>query len=111
MSLEVSLRAMARERGIALKDVADAAGISRATLYRIFRQTQNPRVDTLRKIAAVFGVECVLARNDKPVFREGAVDYNFKLLTDTCSELKGDSLLRVLWYARYELDSERKGEK
>lgn len=104
MSLEISLRHLAKEQGLTLKEVADRAGISRATVYRVFRQTQNPRVETLKKIAVALGADWTFTVDGRPTFRKGNARLHMQVLMDICENLSDDGLLRVLWYARYERD-------
>ncbi len=47
-------------------ELADLAGISVNTLYKIEREQANPRLDTLTKIADILGMEVCLPRQEAP---------------------------------------------
>lgn len=97
--IEEYIRDLAKERGLTMVQVADAAGITRSNLYRILGG-QKPRFDTLVKLAKALSVE--------PHELIGGVSVQcedrLKTLVRICRELRDDRLLRVIWYARYERD-------
>ena len=98
------IRDLAKERGLTMCQVADAAGITRSNLYRILGG-QKPRFDTLVKLAKALNVEPhELIGGASPVAAL-KVEERLKLLVSVCLGLKEDSLLRVVWYARYERDA------
>ena len=98
--IERYVRDLAKERGLTMAQVADTAGVARSNLYRLFIG-QKPRLDTLTKLAKALDVEPYELLGGVSV----KVEERLKLLVSVSRELKNDSLLRVIWYARYERDA------
>jgi y4mF family transcriptional regulator len=55
-----SIRLRRKELGITQPDLADLAGISINTLYKLERGQGNPSLDVINKIAAVLGMQIKL---------------------------------------------------
>lgn len=56
--LGVKIEQLAEESGLHIDEVADAAGISKATLYRILTGTiESPRLSTVKALATALGVK------------------------------------------------------
>ncbi|GAA3669179.1 cupin domain-containing protein [Arthrobacter ginkgonis] len=57
MVLPEKLRALRKERGMTLKDVADAASVTPGLISQIERGKTDPSLATVRRIAAAFGAD------------------------------------------------------
>jgi len=64
----LSLREARRESGKTAREVAEAAGLDRVSLYRIEAGTQHPRRDSARALFRLFGGRVPLAAIYDPEF-------------------------------------------
>ncbi len=51
------LRAVARERGLAMSHVADRAGMARSYVFRLLTAKSSATLDAVQRLAVVLGVE------------------------------------------------------
>lgn len=50
------IRVFRHRRGWTQRDLAEAAGVTQATIFRLERGSTNPNINTLRKVAAALEV-------------------------------------------------------
>lgn len=57
MDLAMRIRVLMAVRGVTMKDVASAAGISQPTMSKLARGAGAPNLDTARRLATAFELE------------------------------------------------------